>query len=493
MASAGSASMSQGLRQKVLWLGPQIYDGVDLKEFENRRLVICYDTDENSIKNALPTLKGIILVFNPSKPGTFQDHLRKYGPVAIDHGIALYQIADHDDDILQINSIHKSLSFSYQLNYPRTKPSAAEVAEYIARHPPSPAPNPSLKIECDPAILNEIKRLLFQRAFSDCDAIHVKKVPGGRSAKVFAVYPVLTKSEVGPRPLPFFAKFDTKEKIEKELYAYDNYVTNFVPFYLRPNFDRDRCIVGYESGIIVGNYAEQTETLLDEVGRGQGLEPINCLIDSTLSRWWEHAQRRDGNLTTAMQGFFNPGGVTEKRRRQCKELGATRCPEDLYKMLLQLPAQSYLDAPIHGDLHAKNIIVRGTDAILIDFQSAQRGPIVIDLATLDVSLSLEVTDKEKDANRWRKLVDDVYSVNVIRNPSSLSSPSGDKLIKCIKKIRETANAKQQSQYEYVIAVAVILLRSSTHPGKLEQEKYRLAYAYILAEKIILNIAKKLGV
>ena len=42
-------------------------------------------------------------------------------------------------------------------------------------------------------------------------------------------------------------------------------------------------------------------------------------------------------------------------------------PLELIEILETLKKQTYLHSRIHSDLHARNVLVRGTDAILIDF------------------------------------------------------------------------------------------------------------------------------
>jgi thiamine kinase-like enzyme len=64
-------------------------------------------------------------------------------------------------------------------------------------------------------------------------------------------------------------------------------------------------------------------------------------------------------------------------------------PSDLAAKLDQIPKSSHIKSLIHGDLHANNIHVRGTQLILLDFGSVCEGPILADPAALEASIVLE--------------------------------------------------------------------------------------------------------
>src|SRR2546429_4293508 len=49
-----------------------------------------------------------------------------------------------------------------------------------------------------------------------------------------------------PRPLPFFAKVDTKGKILNEWNKYQNPVGHFIPFQARPDLEPERCFIRSE-------------------------------------------------------------------------------------------------------------------------------------------------------------------------------------------------------------------------------------------------------
>ena len=74
--------------------------------------------------------------------------------------------------------------------------------------------------------------------------------------------------------------------------------------------------------------------------------------------------------------------------------------------------------PYHGDLHPGNIMVRGGDAILIDFSSASDGPLTADPAALEVSLIFGTDEDDKpECFQSGVFVDEVYeSGNLTLHP-----------------------------------------------------------------------------
>ena len=86
------------------------------------------------------------------------------------------------------------------------------------------------------------------------------------------------------------------------------------------------------------------------------------------------------------------------------EFGLAATPEELHaKISSAAKALSYYTGPYHGDLHTGNVMVRGGDAILIDFGSRGHGPLTADPATLEASLMFGTESWETEAvfTEWR--------------------------------------------------------------------------------------------
>jgi hypothetical protein len=347
--------------------------------------------------------------------------------------------------------------------------------------------------------LDDTAQFFFKRAFWDCRSVQIKSMDDGLSAtNACSVQAVFKNSLAGPRPLPFFAKIDDVEKINKELDHYKQYVFHFIPFNLRPNIDSYRCIRGHKKGILVGNFVEQSESLWDALRRGNAPTIIYSLFDNALRSWRMQAVEKEDNLLKCIGDVevFDPSRVSSVRLKRARTNGATREPHELHGLLARLPKQKYLDGPIHGDLHAKNVMVRGGDAILIDFALTRSGPLVADPASLEVGLAFEVTDKDDDDPGWKELMDTLYSTEWLGKPLPPAREPRPRewLWNAIRQIRLFALSEKTSAYEYSTVVAMCLLRRSMYPGKLgsDSDDFRKAYAYVLAEKIIVDIAKNSG-
>jgi len=62
-------------------------------------------------------------------------------------------------------------------------------------------------------------------------------------------------------------------------------------------------------------------------------------------------------------------------------------------------------------------LVRGDDAIVIDFPKCDRGPARLDLATLEISICFDSKKSDNETFRdWQDFVKDMYSAKKIVNP-----------------------------------------------------------------------------
>src|SRR5205809_1101738 len=102
--------------------------------------------------------------------------------------------------------------------------------------------------------------------------------------------------------------FDDAANIQEEWDNYREFVTNFIPFRLRPNLDENRCILGAKKGILVGDFVDESESLWDAARHGKARSVFYSLFDRTLGGWRSEAsrgeiQKKDLTETANEQGL----------------------------------------------------------------------------------------------------------------------------------------------------------------------------------------------
>lgn len=501
MASAFAEKMTTIYRKKVLWPNPPpCKEFVD--EFERRGLILEYP-EEGNWESYFPYSTALILTYEPEKPSPFYKNsfiLRSLALKLADHGIITLTFVPDIPSIEVVRAQYKRIKLKPFL-LAGIKTQIFDMAEIAARHNPGRAMNSTIAINCEtPELAESIKdidRFLLSRAFNDCKKLLLKKLDGGRSANVLCIHAVfeddieiLAGGNALLSPLPFFAKIDVVGKIKAETNKYKEFTTHFVPFNMRPNIEEDRCINGSKRGILVGNFVEKSESMLHVSRRGHSQGAIYSLFDIALRGWRLQSKTETGNICTACKIFINTKNIEQRVLR----LGivVAKSPQELLAIVQVLPDQEYCWGPIHGDLHAKNIMVRNSDSILIDFNSTRFGPLVCDPASLEVSLAFDVGD-DLDFDEWRQTVDELYEPKWLEAtpPPSRNDTKDEWLRTCVRQIRLIALAEEASPHEYCIVVALYLLRKAMFSYDSLTDDKRRGHAFILAHKIILHLQDKL--
>ncbi len=371
----------------------------------------------------------------------------------------------------------------------------SELLEEIVRVREQPTINASLRVVGGEPLSSE-EEILLKRAFGDCSAVKLVKQSTG-SAKVFCAFASLLNSRVGPIPLPFFVKFDDRKKIERELDNYRQCTTLHVPFSQRPNLDDERCLLSHSSGVIVGNFVEQSESLIEAIDRGAGRDALHSLFEGALRGWrrqpfYDNQYVADGNVLHRLRRS-RPTTYNIRRKRRLEKRrrsagAAVRPFDELDAMLMALPAIRYRYGTTHGDLHGNNVRIAGANAILIDFASVDYGPLTVDPAALDVSLMMDTRLVAGDD--WMRLADEVYELKALRAPAVPPRPERDaaNLLDALHYIRQTAFTVQFSDVEYPLVVALQLLRKASYDGDDAEGQERRVHAYRLADRIIGQLA-----
>jgi hypothetical protein len=485
--------MSAISRSVVYWIGspPTIEERL---EFERRNLVIRTLTEGTVIDFNVARA----VVYNASPP---------YVPVvsaqigslltALEHGLMVYLLAA--DDAIQahlLREVPDAVRKGHLAMLVRSRTGSVpsfECAENIARHDAGRHANINLQIQLPPDVhLDADQEFIVCRAFSDCMAVSLEPLSGGLSATAFFAQATLTASEVGPRPLPFFVKLDEAHKIFTEVTNYQLFATHHIPWYLRPNLDPSRCIQGVERGILVGSFVEQSESLWQAVLNGKGPRYIHALFEDTLMGWRSQAYSRPPmkcSMASSLKDVFKWKRVPVQTVEQAKQHGSVRSPQELWEQLLNLPEQQLRYAPMHGDMHAENVRVRNNDAIIIDLANASNGPLCADVASLEVWLTFQVPNSNKqipDRKVWTQVAKELFSPTEVNRPPRLASTDVglDWLRGCIRQTRMIAGAICECDTEYPTAIALHLLRRSQYTTENEEDAYRRGYAYFLGSQLV---------
>jgi hypothetical protein len=148
--------------------------------------------------------------------------------------------------------------------------------------------------------------------------------------------------------------------------------------------------------------------------------------------------------------------------------------------------------PIHWDLHASNVLVRGSDAIVIDFLSNKEGPVLYDAACLEASLLIDGFDKDSDSPTWDvgvwlESIEPLYRDVSLREPPDHPHPKvkSSWFHACVRQIRLHALRMECKSGQYAGALAIALLKKASKDfGASPGEESRRAVAYLLAERIL---------
>jgi hypothetical protein len=151
-----------------------------------------------------------------------------------------------------------------------------------------------------------------------------------------------------------------------------------------------------------------------------------------------------------------------------------------------------LEGPIHGDLHAGNVMVRSRDAIVIDFGSMGSGPLSVDPAILEVSLVFGTDNRDKPElfDAWKSFVDDIYREPTQPPPLTGVHYNYEWLAKGIRELRHLMACCGMTHDEALVVLCACLLRfcrlcpSDLHTEELVAlSERRRAYALVVAERL----------
>ncbi len=488
-------------RSQVLWLGAPPHSE-HRAELANRGLAVC-EVDPGDLEKVpfdYRFVRGLVICAMPPKVPAAK---RALGGVAIalDHGLQiLVLVGDSVAHAFVQGCIDKAVTAGPARERIRYRLGAKphEVAEVFARCAPGPAIHTALKIEAPGGMNLTVKQeFLLRRAFSDCSAIHLTELSGGRSALTLSVQATLSNSLAGPHPLPFFAKLDRAALIAAEQACYERYAETHIAWYLRPNLQPARCLIGADTGILVGSFVPKSESLWTLVVQGRAETAIQSLFTETLAGWrTAHAstQMEHGSIAPSLADVFKPINVRKRYVKAAASLGFVHDPQEIWEAFLNLPTRCWPKAPIHGDMHAENVRVRGSDAIIIDLAKATMGPLAADPASLEVWIAFQTPPQgfEIEPVEWLQTVQALFSYPLVVEPDPSNIGAGTKWLRDgVIHARRIALASSVP-VDYAITLALFLLRRATfEPDAIApiDDEYRRTWAWVLGCQLLRTIQK----
>jgi len=373
------------------------------------------------------------------------------------------------------------------------------IANLVMESPPGPAPNPNLNIKIEPRIgengereevtLRDDSMLLVRRAFWDCADVHLTPMEKGNSGvDVYRACAELTGGLHGQWPQPYFLKIGERGKVLAEYKNYVWHVDPYVPFHLGPHLVSERCCLGANEGVLIGDYVEEAEDLCDCAPEGRSSPAIACLFDRTLLGWHRRAHPEPTPISQGLLARF-PRKINADRMAKARELGAALDLVALRGLFQRCTSSPVLVGPIHGDLHSGNVRVRATDAIVIDFVQHRDYPLLFDAACLEASLFVEgFANDKRSPQEWLESLKPLYETPPLEGATVTQANPKNRSFwfhASVHQIRRYARQWEcgPNQYAGVLALA-LLIKAVKDPKAPDRESYRRAGAYLIAEKIL---------
>jgi hypothetical protein len=250
--------------------------------------------------------------------------------------------------------------------------------------------------------------------------------------------------------------------------------------------------VGTDLGILVGSFVTKSESLWSLITQGRARAAIDSLFLETLASWRDarSVMSEDvGSIAPELARVFQYKSVRKRYVKTAAALGFDRDPAAVWEGFLNLPTRRWPRAPVHFDLHAENVRVRGDDAIIIDLARVTMGPPSADPACMEVWIAFELppSDVAVDESAWLSAVQQLYALPLITSTEAPEEPRGvGWLYDSIMQIRRLALVKS-SPTDYAITLALFLLRRAMFEpdGQApEQDFRRRTWAWILGCQLL---------
>lgn len=377
-----------------------------------------------------------------------------------------------------------------------------DIAQSLADNPAGDSPNldlvpDALNAKGKKLKLNCESTLLIQRAFADSEEVHLQQMQDGLSGvNVFRAYSRQAAGlEEDKWPTSYFVKIGTRKQIAAEYLKYQVHALEYIPFNLAPRLTLERCGLGAREGIIVGDFVEQSEALRDVACAGRSAHAVGTLFSRTLTAWRHAAKKDDKRSIPEALSYLLPAGIDipDKRKARIRSLGTTANLEQIRRLLTKCDAKPILIGTIHGDLNTSNILIRLSDAILIDFEKLEEGrPLLYDAASVEAGLLVDAFAYDKrtleDWFRSIELLYDSHEMFEWRVPCHPKDGSAW-FYDCVRQIRLHARQLELKKGQYATALALAFVKKSCneHIFRGRRDDLRAA-AYVLGERILKLVA-----
>lgn len=480
--------------------------------FEDRNLLVRFSSPDKA-SDFYRYCRAVVVVSDDL--GFIESCVQQLLPAIVNHGIAL-RIVLHSSS--KIDKAYKQLSQETIANAKLYLiDDLVKLAEFIARYSPGP-PDSDVVVEGDSSELNSEQLLLLRRSFYDCNKIHVERITGGKdSSHLLKVHAWQRNSEVKSSLLPFFVKISAPDKIRTELDNYRIYTDLYISFQCRPNCRIERCVFTSNNASLVGNFVEDAVPLVQSLQNQHSTGIIFSLFEKTLKGFRRQpylvsATEPKGNLSSFVMDRVWVEKLADRTDvlLRAQEMGLQMSVVDLNTKLFNECSNLCFTSPIHGDMHSGNIMVRGSDAIVIDFSAIKpTGPLTADPATLEVSLSFNLVDGygqiihdgstlaevKSFFEKWKVFINEVYEPSKLLKPLSFTDKVGDEfqwLRRAIRELRHIMLGCDCCKFEIEAIIACYLMRIARltppiSPNSSPKEKLQFdlhVYALVTAERII---------
>src|ERR1035437_10167548 len=494
-------------RTLVVVVGPE---KVDTKPFDERRLALHHASPTDELAKLFQFARALVVSEREGDLAKIHASFRNSVTLAEQHGLAIIVLVQTEEESVMVDQIaaqyrnHERDDWAVKVI---RRDQLADAAERAARAHVGPQQTEIPKIVAPSGCrLDEEQVILLQRAFYDCSQIRLEALAGGKASDAVFRAHAFCPSSIGPRPLPFFVKFGKPGTIEEERQNYSLYAEPYIPFGFRPNLDRRRCVRGAKSSALVGNFVEDAVPLLEHLRTRAGDGVLFSLFATTLRGLRnqpfcaDSAKKKTGHLanfiTLRIHVNSPPAEIEPRVFLRAKELGfkadnPAAMEAKLCKSAENLPTWW---GPIHGDLHAGNVMVRGTEAVLIDFGSVINGPLTGDLAALEVSLIFraELGSEWESWEAWMKLVAGCYeTLPEVKPPvPEVDSSTFSWIRRAIRELRHihVGCDCHKGESEAILATYLMRFARLLRGDYLKRASYvresQHAFALVVAEKII---------
>lgn len=459
----------------------------------------------------LSTLRAVVFIQDERAPVAVRKDLLRHAPRALDFGCNVV-VRPAAGCFVGLLGMMSSTLLKDVISTPQKERPAPSIriddentpweriAEFVDRkgtgRPPERRLQPEIEPKRDgtPIQLTPPQEILVQRAFWDCERLYLRPLEDGRSgATVLLAFPTLKQPYYLSRwPTPCCLKIPSREEAFAEYKAHRERVDPYIPFHLGPQMIPERCFLGASEGIVVTDFVEESEVLVDCARAGRASAAIAGLFNRTLHGWYRDAKE----IRTSLDGYLpEPDPIPGERMERARELGAKTSQEVLQKLLRGMKPKQLLVGPIHGDLNAGNILIRGGDAVVIDFSKHRpAGALLFDAASLEASLLVRGFAKDdRDEKAWLASVIPAYERDALLSMPPYIDPDSHScwFFECVRQIRRYARQMERGEkQQYGVMVGAALLKLAAKDLRLStREEGSRAAAYVLAEKALTGMLR----